>query len=322
MNPTKPRLFDQISQAMHLKQYSIHTKISYLKWIKQFILFHNKRHPQYMDVPEIETYLNYLVTDKNVAPATQSVAFNAIMFLYKHVIEKGLTGSVQALRVQQKKQLPVVLTRDEVTQIIDNLTDVYKLIVQLIYGCGMRLSEVLSLRVKDIDFDNHHIIVRDRNGDQDRITMLPKKLEEPLRNQLNYAKALHDKDLAEGFGNVYLPYALEKQYFNANKEWIWQYVLPSHKLSKDPRSGKTRRNHVHKSMPHSHIKKATRTAGIDKKVSSHTFRHSFATHLFEDGYDIHTIQELLGHKDISTTMIYTRILNKSGIVICSPIDSL
>jgi len=316
---TAPKLLDQVRLVMRRNHYSIRTEEAYVQWITRFIHFHQMKHPQTMDTAHIEAFLNHLAL-QNVAASTQNQAFSAILFLYKHVLQQDLRGPVKALRAKKPQRLPTVLTRTEVWQVIDALSASHRLIATLLYGSGLRLLECLRLRVKDIDFTQHQIIVRSGKGNKDRITMLPECAKMALRKHLKGVQALHQKDLALGYGAVFLPNALERKYPNANREWIWQYVFPSHKLSVDPRTGQVRRHHVDDSGVRKAVRRIAQQAGIKKHVSPHTFRHSFATHLLEDGYDIRTIQELMGHKDVSTTMIYTHVLNRGGLVVRSPAD--
>jgi integron integrase len=305
---------------MRLKHFSLKTEKSYLYYIRDFILFHNKRHPREMGVAEIRQYLSHLATDKQVAASTQNVALNALLFLYRQVLELELPYIDKIERAKRPQRIPVVFTRTEVKAILSNLEGIHHLMGSLLYGSGLRLSECLQLRVKDLDFEYQQITVRDGKGQKDRVTLLPKSTIEPLKLQLEKAKRLHQQDLAEGYGAVYLPDALERKYPNANREWGWQYVFPAAKRSVDPRSGVTRRHHILEDSLQRAVKKAVQQARITKHGSCHTFRHSFATHLLEDGYDIRTVQELLGHKDVKTTMIYTHVLNRGGRGVRSPLD--
>jgi len=316
----KKGLLDRVRDAIRLKHYSIRTEEAYTRWIKRFILFHDKRHPRNIGLPEIEEYLTYLASERNVAASTQNQALSAILFLYREVLEKDLERPTDYLRAKKPKRLPTVLTREETMAVITAMAGTYQLIAKLLYGSGLRLIECLRLRVKDIDFAQHQIVVRDGKGKKDRITMLPDSLVEPLREQLKRARMIHQQDLAAGYGAVYLPNALERKYPNANHEWIWQYVFPASKRSRDPRSGVIRRHHIGSSGPQKAVREAAKLAGIEKHVTPHVFRHSFATHLLEDGYDIRTVQELLGHKDVKTTMIYTHVLNRGGLAVRSPLD--
>ncbi len=314
------KLLDQVRDAIRLRHYSIRTETAYADWIKRFIFFHEKRHPKDMDSPEIEAFLTHLAAERNVSVSTQNQALSALLFLYKQVLHKELSRPVNSVRAKIPRRLPTVMTKAEALRLINALPDNCQLMAKLLFGTGMRLMECIRLRVKDIDFDQHIIIIREGKGMKDRVTMLPDILRIPLEHQLNYAKALHDKDLFEGYGTVYLPFALERKYPNANREWGWQYVFPSHKLSKDPRTGDVRRHHVSESGLQRAVKTAAGKTGISKRVSCHTFRHSFATHLLQSGYDIRTVQELLGHKDVKTTMIYTHVMNRGGVAVRSPLD--
>ncbi len=322
-HPQKPKkLLDQYRDALRVKQYSPRTEDTYTLWVKNYILFHDKRHPKDMGLPEIGQYLAHLAGQKEVSASTQNQAFSAILFLYRHVLHIELDElQLAELRPQRAKTVPVVLSKDEVKRLIANLSGTDQLIAQVMYGGGLRLMETMRLRVKDLDFDNHQIVVRDGKGENDRFTILPDTLIQPLELHLEYVKAIHQKDLANGFGSVYLPYALDRKYRNANRDWIWQYVFPASNISKDKRSGITRRHHLHESFAQKAVKEAARLAHIDKHVTPHTLRHSFATHLLQNGYDIRTIQELLGHKDVKTTMIYTHVLQRGGLAVKSPLDT-
>ena len=269
---------------------------------------------------EIEAFLTDLAVKSNVSASTQNQAFSALLFLYEKVLNKDIAKHINALRAKKPQRLPTVLSFDETMEIIDSVTGVFQLMVKLLYGCGVRGIECVRLRVKDIDFEMNQIVVRDGKGQKDRITILPEDIKVPLKEHMKYVKKLHDSDLLQGYGSVYLPNDLARKYKNADKQWAWQYVFPSKTLSVDPHSGVTQRHHMHLDSLSKAIKKAARISGVTKTVSSHTFRHSFATHLLEDGYNIRTIQELLGHKNVSTTMIYTHVLNKGGRAVRSPLD--
>ncbi len=323
MNPNQPpkKLLDQLSDQLRIKHYSLRTEHSYTSWARQYILFHNKRHPRDMGANEINAFISHLALEKKVAASTQNQALSAILFLYRHVLKIEPDETViNAVRPQKPKHVPTVLSKQEAKKVIENMQGIYRLMAQLLYGSGLRLMEVLRLRVKDLDFANHQIIVRDGKGENDRITMFPDILLEPLRLHLNQVKALHEKDLFEGYGTVYLPYALEKKYPNANRQWVWQYAFPAADRSTDPVTGIKQRHHIHETSLQKAVKQAARLAKIDKLVSPHTFRHSFATHLLQNGYDIRTVQELLGHKDVKTTMIYTHVLQRGGLAVRSPLD--
>lgn len=314
------KILDQVRHEIRLRHYSRRTEDTYIDWIRRYILFHHNHHPRDMGVPEITQFLTHLAVDLNVAASTQNQALNALVFLYRQVLHQELEGRIDAIRAKKPQRLPTVLTREEVRSILKAIPPEQQLPVQLLYGSGLRRIECVRLRVKDIDFGQHQILVRNGKGMKDRVTVFPERLREPLREQLNMAKTLHERDLAEGYGTVYLPFALARKYPNANREWGWQYVFPSRKLSRDPRSGVTQRHHLDEGTLQKAVKKATRTAGIHKQAGCHTFRHSFATHLLETGYDIRTVQELLGHKDVSITMIYTHVMNKGAMAVKSPLD--
>ena len=317
-----PRLIDQVRDVLRREHYSISTEKNYIQWIKRYIHFNNKRHPNQMGAEEIEAYLSYLARNKRVSPSTQNQALNAILFLYKKVLKIELPWMDNIVRAKRKKNLPVVFTRDEVRALLAQFDGTKWLVFSMIYGCGMRIMECLRLRVKDIDFYYKEIAIRDGKGNKDRVTVLPDKLFEPLKLHLDKAKLLHEQDLKSGYGCVYLPYALERKYPNACREWGWQYVFPSKNISKDPRSDMYRRHHLDEKNIQRHMKQAIRRAGIIKPGSVHTLRHSFATHMLEDGYDIRTVQELLGHKDVKTTQIYTHVLRKGGKGVNSPLERL
>ena len=314
-----PKLLDRVRQTIRLKHYSYRTEQTYVNWIVRYILFHDKRHPKEMGVTEVEAFLSHLAVVDNVAASTQNQALSALLFLYKFVLEQELP-SVDALRAKKSRYLPTVLTKEEIQDIIQRLSGEHKLLVQLLYGTGLRLTEVLSLRIKDLDFSQQQIVVRDTKGHESRVTMMPTSLAPFLQEHLTRTRYLHERDLEQGYGNVYLPFALNRKYPNADKQWIWQYVFPGDRRSKDPRTGTIRRHHLHESGLQKAIKQAVRQAKIDKRVGCHTFRHSFATHLLQNGYDIRTVQELLGHKDVKTTMIYTHVLNRGGRGVRSPLD--
>ena len=270
---------------------------------------------------EIEAFLSHLAKDLNVASSTQNQAFNALLFLYKHILQKQLDDKINAIRAKKPRRLPTVMTNEESMAVINALSGTNQLMAKLLYGCGMRLMECIRLRVKDIDFAMNQIMVRDGKGKIDRITILPESVIPDLQTHLKRVKTIHENDLSRGYGRVYLPYALSRKYAQADREWGWQYVFPSKSLSKNPRTGEIRRHHIHENSLQKAVKSAARLVHISKPVSCHSFRHSFATRLLENGYDIRTVQELLGHKDVSTTMIYTHVLNKGGKAVRSPIDA-
>jgi integron integrase len=320
--PTNRKLLDVYRDALRVKHYSARTEDTYAAWVKNFILFHNKRHPREMGVEEIGQFLIHLATEQDVSASTQNQAFSAILFLYRHTLHIALDEAALApFRPQHARTVPTVLSKEEVKRLLANLIGTPKLIAQVMYGGGLRVMETMRLRVKDIDFDNRQIVVRDGKGENDRFTILPDSLIQPLRIHLEHVKALHQKDLAEGFGTVFLPSALEQKYPQANTEWFWQYVFPATNVSRDKRTGIYRRHHIHETVVQKAIRQAARHAKIDKHVTPHTLRHSFATHLLQSGYDIRTIQELLGHKDVKTTMIYTHVLNRGGLAVKSPLDN-
>lgn len=320
VSPRPPRLLDRVRWHLRVKHYSIRTEQAYCDWIRRYILFHRKRHPDEMGEQEIAAFLSHLAINRAVAASTQNQALSALLFLYQQVLDRklGLVSGVE--RVKRPPKRPVVLTRAETHAILRQLSGSYRLMAELLYGSGLRLLECLRLRIKDIDFGYAQIIVRDGKGMRERVTVLPERLRHPLQHHLASVKELHQADLARGAGQVYLPSALARKYPNAARAWIWQYVFPAAKISLDPRSRASRRHHAEEKNLQNAVKKAIRQAGIAKAASCHTFRHSFATHLLESGQDIRTVQELLGHRDVSTTMIYTHVLNKPGLAVRSPLD--
>jgi len=318
----EPRLLDQVRARIRLKHYSIRTETAYVDWIRRFILFHHKRHPREMGKLEAEAFLSHLAVAKQVSASTQNQAKSALLFLYKEVLGLELPWLGDVEQAKTSKRLPVVLTPAEVQAVLTHMSGTWQLVAQLLYGTGMRLMEAMRLRVKDVDFAQHQIVVREGKGFKDRVTMLPARLAAPLQEHLQRVRALHEQDLAEGFGEVYLPFALASKYPKAGRSWSWQYVFPSARLSLDPRSGATRRHHVDEKGMQRAMKQAVRLAGIHKPATPHTLRHSFATHLLQAGQDIRTVQELLGHKDVQTTMIYTHVLNRGGHAVVSPLDRL
>lgn len=318
--PSKPSLLDQVRHHIRLLHYSIRTEEAYVQVIKRFILFHHKRHPQEMGVEEIRQYLSHLAIAGQVSASTQNQALSALLFLYRQVLNRELPFIDGIERAKRPQRVPTVLTPQEVSRVFSHLAGVQLLMASLLYGSGLRVMECARLRVKDIDFGYRQIPVRDGKGEKDRRTVLPHSLCEPLTQQLVRARLLHEEDVRHGRGDVYLPYALARKYPNAAKERGWQWVFPSHKLSVDPHTGLTRRHHISEDILQMAVRKAIKESGITKRASCHTLRHSFATHLLEAGYDIRTIQELLGHSDVRTTMIYTHVLNRGGKGVRSPLD--
>ena len=316
------RLLEQLSDRIRVKHYSIRTEQAYSDWVRRFILFHGKRHPQEMGAREVEAFLTQLAVEGRVSASTQNQAKSALLFLYKEVLETELPWLDEVESAKSTKRLPVVLTPEEVQRLLAPIDGTKGLILRLLYGTGMRIMECLRLRVKDVDFARREILVREGKGFKDRVTMLPDKLVAPLGEHLARVRALHEADLAAGFGEVYLPWALERKYPNAAREWAWQYVFVAAKRSVDPRSGAVRRHHVEAQSIQRALREALRHAGISKPATPHTLRHSFATSLLESGYDIRTVQELLGHADVSTTMIYTHVLKRGGRGVRSPFDAL
>jgi len=321
MEKAPRKLLDQVSDAIRVKHYSLRTEKTYKDWIKRYILFHNKRHPGNMGVDEIQSFITYLATQQTLSASSQNQALSAVMFLYRHVLQKEIDPPFDLIRAEKSKTLPVVLTHEEALNVIRKMTGVPQLMAKILYGSGLRLMECLRLRVKDIDFGNHQIIVRDGKGEEDRFTPLPESIIDDLHYHLKTVQLIHHKDLKDGFGEVYLPYALAKKYRSAPREWVWQYLFPAYSRSVDPVSKKTMRHHADPSVLQKAIRNAAQLAKIDKIVSPHTFRHSFATHLLQSGYDIRTVQELLGHKDVKTTMIYTHVLQRGGLAVKSPLDT-
>lgn len=314
------KLLDQVRTTARLRHLSLRTEKAYVQHIKRFILFHGKKHPRDMAAGHIRDYLSYLAVERNVSASTQNVALAALLFLYRDVLKQKLEQIEEVERARLSRHLPVVLTRPEVNAVLNNLNGVPYLAAALMYGSGLRLMECLRLRVKDLDFSYNQITVRSGKGGKDRVTPMPGKLKEALRNQLLKARLAHQQDLQEGFGEVELPYALARKLPGAPRDWAWQYVFPASKRSHDPRTGSERRHHLHESV----LQKAVITAmrkSTAKRGTCHSLRHSFATHLLEGGQDIRTIQELLGHKDVRTTMIYTHVLNRGGRGVKSPLDS-
>ena len=316
-----PKLLDRLRAEIRVRHYSLRTEHAYVDWARRFILFHNKRHPNEMGAPELRNFLSYLAVERNVSASTQNQAKSALLFLYREVLKIELPWLEEVISAKTAKRLPVVLTQVETRQLLGAMSGTMGLMASLLYGTGMRLMEGLRLRVKDVEFTRREIIVREGKGNKDRVTVLPENLILPLQAHLVKVKALHERDLDAGFGEVYLPNALAVKYPTAPRAWGWQFVFPSPLRSIDPRSGVERRHHVYETSVQRAVREASRLAGIHKPVTPHVLRHSFATHLLQSGYDIRTVQELLGHKDVQTTMIYTHVLNRGGRGVVSPLDN-
>jgi len=319
-SPQGKKLMEQVSDALRTKHYSYRTEQTYTDWIKRYILFHNKRHPKDMGEVEIRAFIAHLTVERKVAASTSNQALSAILFLYRAVLQIEIKLPPDLSNASRPKRLPTVLTHAEAIKIISHMRGAPRLMAKILYGSGLRVMECMRLRVKDIDFDNHQIIVRGGKGDNDRVTILPDSIIPELKNLLLDSKSLHEKDLAEGYGETILPNALDVKYTNATKEWAWQFIFPASQRSVDPFTGIVRRHHLDETVPQKAIREAAKIAGVNKQVSPHTFRHSFATHLLQNGYDIRTVQELLGHKDVKTTMIYTHVLQRGGLAVKSPLD--
>ena len=317
-----PKLLDQVVAKMRVKHYSLRTEKSYIDWIKRYIWHFDKTHPKDMGAEQVEAFLTHLAVERNVSASTQNQAKSALLYLYKEVLGINLPWLDNVTQAKVPKRLPVVLTQAEVQAVLSRMDGTMWLIASLLYGSGLRIMEVLRLRVKDVDFAQREILVREGKGFKDRVTMLPLSLVEPLKSHLLKVQALHKNDLSAGHGEVFMPMALDRKYPSAGRDWAWQYCFPSVKLSVDPRTKTIRRHHADEKTVQRAVKKAVKVAGIVKLATPHTFRHSFATHLLAGGYDIRTVQELLGHSDLSTTMIYTHVLNKGGRGVSSPLDVL
>jgi integron integrase len=322
IQPQRPRLLDRLRDAIRSRHYSRRTEEAYVHWTKRFIYFSGKRHPSQLREADVTAFLNHLATERNVAASTQNQALSALLFLYKEALGEELDWLDGLVRAKRPQRMPVVLARAEVERLLTALDGTNWLMASLLYGTGMRLMECLRLRVKDVDFECRQILVRDGKGQKDRVTMLPERLLAPLRNHLEKVRQLHQMDLREDYGEVHLPYALARKYPRAGYEWGWQYVFPSTKRSVDPEDGVIRRHHLDESVLQRAVKHAARLAGISKPAHCHVLRHSFATELLRAGYDIRTVQELLGHSDVSTTMVYTHVLNRGGRGVISPLDSI
>ncbi len=317
---TKKKLLDQVRNTIRRKNYAYRTEQAYTSWIKRFVLFHDKRHPQELGAVEIESFLTHLAVELEVSPSTQNQALAALQFLYREVLHLPLDQDILPVPAKRTKHLPVVLSQQEARAVLSELHGVFLIIAQLLYGSGLRVTECLTLRVQDLDFDRGEITVRSGKGAKDRRTILPAAVTPSLKDHLERVQMTFQQDLKDGYGSVYLPRGLSRKYPRANREWIWQYIFPAPNLSRDPRSGTIRRHHLHPCGLRRAVWDATRKSGVQKHVTPHIFRHSFATHLLENGYDIRTVQELLGHADVSTTMIYTHVLNKGGRAVQSPLD--
>ena len=312
-------LLAQTREALRLKHYAIRTESAYLDWIRRYVEFH-KRHPAQMSAPEVQAFLTHLAMKEHVAASTQNQALSAILFLYRHVLHLDLHMPINAVRARKPSRLPTVLAKEEVAAIISDMSGIHQLMAKLLYGSGLRLMEAVRLRVKDVDFAQRLIVVRDPKGNHDRITVLPNTIVTPLHDHLARVRRQHQDDLAAGAGSVYLPEALDRKFPHAQRDWLWQYVFPSNRISADPRSDARRRHHIDESSLQKAVRRAAARVGIQKRVGCHTLRHSFATHLLAAGYDIRTVQELLGHKDVKTTMIYTHVLQRGGLAVRSPLD--
>jgi integron integrase len=317
-----PRLLDQMRDALRARHYSLRTERAYLAWVRRFIYFHHVRHPAEMGEVEINAFLTHLAVAQKVSASTQNQALAALLFRYRHVLAREVGDLEGVVRARRSVTIPVVMTRAEVRDVLAQLSGDKWLIASLLYGCGLRLMEGLRLRVKDLDFSRGEVIVHEAKGGKSRVTMLPSSLVTPLQKHLRVVKLTHDRDLADGWGRVVMPAALDRKYPNAPTDWRWQWVFPQATRWKNTRTGEEGRHHVHETLVQRAVKEAVSRAGIVKHVGCHTFRHSFATHLLDSGYDIRTIQELLGHKDVRTTMIYTHVLNRGGQGVRSPLDGL
>jgi integron integrase len=318
----RPRLLDRVRAACRARHLSRRTEEAYVAWIRRYVLFHDKRHPAEMGAPEVTKFLTSLAVDRQVAASTQNQALSALLFLYKDVLEPDLPWLDGIVRAKRPVRLPVVLTRAEVRAVLDRLDGVPRLIAYLLYGAGLRVLEGCRLRVQDVDFASNQIVVRGGKGEKDRVTMLPAIVKDALARHLDDVHAQHEQDLATGAGWVELPTALLRKYPHAGREWVWQWIFPATRIYRDQVTGQRRRHHLHETVLQRAVRAAARHAGLTKRASPHTLRHSFATHLLEDGHDIRTVQELLGHRDVTTTMIYTHVLNRGPAAVRSPVDRL
>ncbi len=320
--PSSPRLLDQVREVMRYHHYSLRTEDAYVSWIKQYILFHNKQHPKDLGKADIERFLSFLATDRKVAASTQNQAFNALLFLYKQVLGLPFAENIAAIRSKRPPRLPVVLSREEVASLLGIMRGGAALMARVMYGGGLRLQELLRLRVQDVDFANAYLLVHAGKGDRDRTALLANAVRDDLQAHLRKVRCIFEQDLSAGHANVWLPGALARKYPHASKSWEWQYVFPAKALSTDPETGELRRHHVHQSNLQKSIRRAKEKLGIPKRVTSHTLRHSFATHLLENGVNIRVVQKLMGHKDVKTTEIYTHVLQQNLQAVVSPLDLL
>ncbi|MCP4167088.1 MAG: integron integrase [Chloroflexi bacterium] len=325
VNHQSPTLLERVSNVLRRQHYARRTEQAYLHWIKRYIYFCKTdegdfHHPADMGAAEVEAFLTHLAVVKKVSASTQNQAFSALLFLYNRVLNQPLQQRITPTMAKKPERLPTVLSKQEAATVVNGMSGMYKLMAQLLYGSGLRLIECVRLRVKDVDFDQRYIVVRSGKGDKDRVTLLPGTVIEQLQTHMEGVRIIHDQDLAEGFGAVQMPDALARKYPNANRAWMWQFIFPASRRYQDPESGEVRRHHIHESALQKAVAKAARHTDINKHVTPHVFRHSFATHLLEAGYDIRTVQELLGHKDVKTTMIYTHVLQKGPLSVRSPLD--
>jgi integron integrase len=320
--PGGPTLTDLLREQLRLRHYSYRTEQQYVQWVRRFVAFHDFAGPASLGAPQVEAFLSDLANHRQVSASTQNQALAALVFLYKSVLNQNLPWMDGIVRAKQSLRLPIVLTQQEVAAVLAQLEGVLWLIANVLYGSGLRITEALHLRVKDVELERCELLIRDAKGGRDRVTVLPQSLVDPLRNHLARVRRLHESAIANGYGGVDLPYALHKKYPSAHLDWGWQYVFPSAKPSRDPRSGLWRRHYVTEEVVQRHFREAVRRAGVAKPATPHTLRHSFATHLLESGYDIRTVQELLGHKDVSTTQIYTHVMGKGASGVRSPLDRL